>query len=111
MKEQVAYMNLRVGFNVEPVEEVIEDMHAVSGGKAQAYRSPLQATFTEHIGWLLPSYKGQSLKDMKDFVNNVIVQIHSSQVMIPKYPKPQDPNDPLTIALTFKPIFDGTSKK
>ena len=30
--------------------------------------------------------------------------------MIPKYPKPQDPNDPPTIALIFKPIFDGTSK-
>ena len=111
MKEQVTYMNLRVSFNVEPAEEVIEDMHAVSGGKAQVYRLPLQATFTKHIGWLLPSCKGQSLKDTEDFVNNVIMQIHSGQVMIPKYPKPQDLNDPPTRALTFKPIFDGTSKK
>ena len=111
VKEQVTYMNLRVGFNVEPAEEVIKDMHAVSGGKAQVFRSPLQAAFTKHISWLLPSYKGQSLKDTEDFVNNAIMQIDSSQVMIPKYPKPQDPNDPLTIALIFKPIFDGTSKK
>ena len=101
MKEQISYMNLRVGFDAEPIEEVIEDMHAVSQGKAQVYRSPLQAAFTEQISWLMPSYKGQSLKEMEDFINGMIEQIHTSCTVMPKYPVQNDLTDPPKSGLDF----------
>ena len=105
-------MNLQVGFDLELVVEVIEDMHAALQGQAQVLQSPLQAAFTEQIGWLMPSYKGQSLKEMEDFINAVIEKIHTRCAMMPKYPKPKDPKiPPPKVALVFKPIFNGMSKK
>ena len=111
MKEQISYMNLQVGFDAEPIEEVIRDMHAVSQGKAQVYKSPLQAAFTEQIGWLMPSYKGQSLKETEDFINGMIEQIHTGHAVMPKYPVQNNLTDPPKVALIFKPIFDGMSKR
>ena len=43
MKEGYAYLNLRVTFDQEPLEETVHDMHAISQGKAQVYLAPLQA--------------------------------------------------------------------
>ena len=87
-------------------------MHAASQGWAQVFQSPLQAAFTEQIGWLMPSYKGQSLKEMEDFINTVIEKIHTGCATMPKYPKPKDPKiPPPKVALVFKPIFNGMSKK
>ena len=111
MKEQISYMNLRVGFDAEPIEEVIKDMHAVSQGKAQVYRSPLEAAFMEQIIWLMPSYKGQSLKEMEDFINGMIKQIHTGHTVMLKYLVQKDSTDPPKVALIFKPIFDGMSKR
>ena len=111
MKEQISYMNLWVGFDAELIEEVIKDMHMVSQGKAQVYRSPLQAAFMEQIGWLMPSYKGQSLKETEDFINGMIEQIHTGRTVMPKYPVQKDLTDPPKVALIFQLIFDGMSKK
>ena len=86
-------------------------MHAVLQGKAQVYRSPLQAAFMEQIGWLMPSYKGQSLKEMEDFINGMIKQIHTGHTVMPKYLVQKDSTDPPKVALIFKPIFDGMSKR
>ena len=60
----------------------------------------------------MPSYKGQSLKETEDFINTVIEKIYTGRAMMPKYPKPKDPKiPPPKVALVFKPIFNGMSKK
>ena len=102
----------QVGFDLEPEVEVIKDMHAASQGWAQVFKSPLQAAFREQIGWLMPSYKGQSLKETEDFINTVIEKIHTGHAMMTKYPKPKDLKiPPPKVALVFKLFFNGMSKK
>ena len=49
---------------------------------------------------------------MEDFINTVIEKIHTGCAMMPKYPKHKDPKiPPPKVALAFKPIFNGMSKK
>ena len=76
-----------MGFDLEPVVEVIKDMHVALQGWAQVSQSPLQAAFTEQIGWLMPSHEGQSLKETEDFINTVIEKIHTRHATMPKYPR------------------------
>ena len=109
-KEGYAYLNLRVAFDQEPLEETVCDMHAISQGKAQVYLVPLQAANTEKIGWLHPTHHAQHLCDYEKFVNEALSHLHNGTVQMQGYWKTQDP-DPPKVVLIWKLIYDGMTKE
>lgn len=108
-KEGYMYLNMRVGFNEGTIQETLQDIHTLCQGKAQVYLSPLQVANTEKVGWLFPSHRGQSVFDYASNINNILLQLQQGVITIPGYPKPPGDNPP-TVALVWKPIWDGMTK-
>ena len=107
MKEQIAYINLRIQFDSNPFGEVIEDMHVVSQpGKGTGIQMPSQSALHQPY-WLF-----DALLQRPELKRNrgLLQQCHgtnSHNIPIQK----GHPTLPAMIALIYKPLFEGTSRK
>ncbi len=91
-------MVILLGFNME-FEDFMENARVMLPDvHAKLYKRPLQAPHVTCLGWLLGSHDDLALSPLETLLQEVILKSASSPIPSPK------------LALTYKPIWDGTKK-
>jgi len=93
-----AYLVILMGFSME-YEVFMENARLMlTDVHAKLFKRPLQAPHVTSLGWLVGSHGDMSLPPLEQLLQDTISQIATSPIPSPK------------LALSFKPIWDGTKK-